>query len=114
MEKKILAVLIVFVAVAGFVLGYHIFVNPKGEVNTQMITGTVKEDIPEDKKEAATFPGEDLGEPEENAEDIAGAITDQFLSEEEEFVSEETDAEDSFINQAQLDDFGQSYDENKF
>lgn len=109
MEKKLIAVLIIILAVAGLALGYVVFVRPKNVVTPSAATPIVQKETAEESIGVKT----DLGESTSDVDKISSSIISQLQAEENKFSAEDSEA-DVIIDQSALNDFGQSYDPNEF
>ncbi len=110
MEKKLIAVLIILLAIAGLVLGYFAFVKPKSDT-TPVVPSAPKETSATQKSE--TTASIELGESTGDVDEISSGIVSQLQTEEAKFSAEDDEA-DVIIDQSALNDFGQSYNENEF
>lgn len=111
MEKKLIAVLIVALAIAGLAVGYFAFVKPKTDTAVPTTPGALKETGVAQKQET-TAPVE-LGESTGDVDEISSGIVSQLQAEENKFSAEDSEA-NVIIDQSALDNFGQSYNENEF
>ncbi len=111
MEKKLVAVLVVLIAVAGLALGYFAFVKPKSGTAVPAVPGAPKETGVVQKQE--TTASAELGESTGDIDAISSGIINQLQAEENKFSAEDGEA-GVIIDQSTLNDFGQSYNENEF
>ncbi len=113
MITKTKAIIILIIAVASLVLGLWFFWQSKNNMaKVPASVNQTKITSPESEKETASQTI--LPQPAESVDDIASGVVSQIQSEEDNFANEDGDAESAGINQQDLDDFGQSYDENEF
>ncbi len=110
MEKKLIAVLIVLIAIAGMAVGYFAFVKPKSD--TAPVVPSAPRETGVTQKQETTAPVE-LGESTGDVDEISSGIISQLQAEENKFSAEDGEA-DIIIDQSALNDFGQSYNENEF
>lgn len=114
MQKKIIAAIVIAIAVSGIVFGSLIYLQKKSTVpGSNIITQTQK------KVTTATEPkvseeNKVETKPTGNAAGITQQITAQLQTEEEKFSAEDTEAKSSNISQEDFNNFGESYDENEF
>lgn len=111
MEKKLIAIFIVFLAIAGMALGYFAFVKPKSDTAIPAVPSVPRETGVTQKQET-TAPVE-LGESTGDVDEISNGIISQLQTEEAKFSAEDGEAS-VIIDQSALNDFGQSYNENEF
>src|SRR4030043_645499 len=111
MEKKLIAVLIVVLAIAGLALGYFAFFKTKSYTAVPVVPSASKESGAAQKQE--TSAPLELGESTGDVDEISSGIISQLQAEEKKFFEEDSEA-DVIIDQSALNDFGQSYDENEF
>lgn len=111
--SKTKSVIILAIAVISLVLGFWIFWHSKsGTVDTSTTINPAK--TATTKSDEAAEKEINLPKATGNIDDIASGVISQIQSEKDNFANEDSDAESVGINQLDLDDFGQSYDENEF
>ncbi len=111
MEKKLIAALVILLAIAGMVLGYFVFLKPKSDTTVPAVPSASKETGAVQKQET-TAPTE-LEESTGDVDEISSNIISQLQAEENKFSAEDSEAS-VIIDQSALNDFGQSYDPNEF
>lgn len=112
MTSKAIAVIIVVIAILGLVVGFWIFGRPKNDA-TQIPVSVSQTKTTDMQGEKENGTASELPRATGKVDDIASGISGQLQSEEDSFVSEDSDA-NLGVDQKALNDLGQSYDENEF
>lgn len=112
MTSKAIAAIIVAIAILGLVVGFWIFGRPKNNTpETPTPISQIKTTDIQVEKQSGSIA--ELPQATGKADDIASGISSQLQSEEDNFAGEDSDA-NLGVDQAALNDLGQSYDENEF
>ncbi len=112
MNKKIIGITIIIIAILGIVLGFYIFVYNQPVKENLQPSFILKEQTTEGISEDISNGFDENKNPTSDPEEIIEEINNQFEEEENNFSLEEESSMD-FINQSNLDDFSQFYDENE-
>ncbi len=112
MTSKVTTVIIIAIAILGLVVGFWIFGKPKNSAKKMpaSVSQIKTTDMQGEKENGIAI---ELPQATGNVDNIASGIFSQLQSEEDNFASEDSDA-NLGIDQEAFNDLGQSYDENEF
>jgi hypothetical protein len=114
MQKKIIAAVIIFIAAIGIVFGMLICLQRKNSAPADNFVIQNKTKNVDTTKTETSQTNEITTKPTGSATSIADQVVSQLQTEEDNFSAEDADAKASAVNQEDLNNLGQSYDENEF